>query len=279
MGLTSARKIRTIFRICWNRRFRVALLFVVGLAGCDTCFAFTSNPPTGVVGIMTNEPRHACTLRKVTSAVRLRLGAEPACSSCPGSGQIQHIFLGIRGIELNPNVAAGDDSPEWQEILPEDSSAKPLQIDLMQGTADHGVPIPLGETAQFPAGIYRRLRLRLAPNQPAGQDRLPEKNMCGSGRFNCIVMADGSIHPLLLNDDSPELRITSDKMEGASLFFPPDTRSDLIIEWKLVWELSSSADTGVRLLPTLAGTAKVSRFNLEESGTPEDEIVTEFRSR
>jgi hypothetical protein len=279
MGLTSARKIRTIFSICWNRRFRVALLFVVGLGGCDTCFTFTSNPPTGVVGIMTNEPRHACTLRKVTSVVRLRLGTEPACNSCLGSGQIQHIFLGIRGIELNPNVAAGDDSLDWQEILPEDFAAKPLQIDLLEGKADHGVPIPLGETAQFPAGIYRRLRLRLALNQPVGQDRLPEKNMCGSGRFNCIVMADGSIHPILLNDDSPELHITPDKMQGATFFFPPDTRMDLMIGLQLNWELSSSPDTGFRLLPTLAGTARVSRINLEESGTPEDEIVNGFRSR
>jgi hypothetical protein len=92
-------------------------------------------------------------------------------------------------------------------------------------------------------------------------------------------MADGSIHPLQLDAASPKLRIASDRMEGASLFFPPDTRTDLLIEWKLAWELSSSADAGVRLLPTLAGSAQVSRIKLNELGPPEDEVVNDFRSK
>ena len=279
MGPTFAERIRPILPNCWNLRYCLALLFVALLTGCDTCFTFTSNPPTGVVGIMTNDPRPACTIRKVRSAVRLRPATEPTCSSCVGSGQIQHIFLGIRGIEINPNVAAQDDSLDWQELLPEDFNAKPLQIDLMEGKADQGAANPLTETAQFPAGIYRELRLRLVPNQPTAQEQLPEKSMCGSGRFNCIVMADGSIHPLQLDDGSPELRITPDKMQGASLFFPPDTRTDLIVEWKLVWEMSSSADTGFRLLPALTGSAQVSRIKSDELGTPEHEVVNDFRSR
>ena len=259
--------------------FRVALLFVAWVAGCDTCFTFTSNPPTGVVGVMTNEPRSACTIPKVRSDVRLRLAAEPACPSCIGSGPIQHIFLGIQGIELNPNAAARDDSLDWQELLSEDFSAKPLQIDLMQGKAGQGVPIPIIETAQFPAGIYRQLRLRLFPNQPTADERLSEKSTCGSRTFNCVVLADGSVHPLQLNDGSPELLITPDNIEGASLSFPSDTPTELAIEWKLVWELSSSADTRVRLSPALAGSAKVTRVKLDEPGTPEDEVVNDFRSR
>jgi len=279
MGLTIPEKIRPIHPNCWNLQFCVAFLLVAGLTGCDTCFTFTSNPPTGIVGIMTNNPRSACTIRKVTSAVHLRLGAEPACSSCVGTGRIQHIFLVIRGIELNSTMAARDDSPDWQEILPEDFVAKPLQIDLLEGGADHGVPIPLAETGQFPAGIYRELRLRLASNQPTAGDRLPEKNMCGSGRFNCIVMADGRIHPILLNDDSPELHITPNKMQGATFFFPPDTRMDLTIGLQLVWELSSSAESGVRLLPALRGSAQVRHINLDELGTPETGVADDSHSR
>jgi Domain of unknown function (DUF4382) len=278
-GVTFSPKAQTIFRNCSNLRFRGALLFVAALTGCSTCFTFTSNPPIGVVGVMTNTPGPACNIPKVRSAVRLRLAAEPACPSCVGSGQIQHIFLGIQGIELNPNAAARDDSPDWLELFSEDFSAEPLQIDLMQGTADQGVPIPLGETAQFPAGTYRELRLRLFPNQPTADERLPEKSMCGSGTFNCVVMADGSVHPLQFNDGSPELLITPDNIEGASLSFPSDAPTELAIEWKLVWELSSSADTGVRLSPALAGSAKVTRVKLDESGTPEDEVVNDFRSR
>jgi hypothetical protein len=55
--------------------------------------------------------------------------------------------------------------------------------------------------------------------------------------------------------------------------------TDLLIEWKLAWELSSSADAGVRLLPTLAGSAQVSRIKLNELGPPEDEVVNDFRSK
>jgi hypothetical protein len=277
--VTSSSKVQTIFRNYSKLRFRGALLFVAGLAGCSTCFTFTSNPPIGIVGVTTNTPGPACTITKVRSAVRLRLAAEPACPSCIGSGQIQHIFLGIQGIELNPNAAARDDSPDWQALLSGDFSAEPLQIDLMQGNADQGVPILLGATAQFPAGIYRELRLRLVPNQSAGQDRLPEKSMCGSGTFNCVVMADGSVHPLQLNDGSPQLLVTPDTIEGASLSFPSDAPTELAIEWKLVWELSSSADTGVRLSPALVGSAKVTRIKLDETGTPGDEVVNDFRPR
>jgi hypothetical protein len=279
MGLNPARKIRTICRNCWNLRFPVALLFVFALAGCNTCFTFTSNPPTGTLGIVASDPRPVCNLPKMNAAVRPQLAAEPVCSSCVGAGQVRHIFISIRGIELNSSATARDDSPDWQELLPPELEQKPLQIDLMEGKADQAVQVPFGKTGLVPAGIYRQLRLRLLPNQPAMENRLPEKNACGSGTFNCIVMTDGSIRPLQLDATSLELRITSDAMEGASLLFPPDTHTDLNVELKLVWELSSSADTGVRLLPALAGSAKVSRIKLDESGTPEDEVVSDFRSR
>ena len=103
--------------------------------------------------------------------------------------------------------------------------------------------------------------------------------MCGSKIFNCIVTVDGAIHPLQFDDASPELRIPSDKMEGAYLPLLPDTHSDLIIEWKLLWEWSSSADKGDRLLPTLASSAKVRQINLDELGTPEGGVVNDSRSR
>jgi hypothetical protein len=280
MALTSAGKIRTMLRNRWILRFPVALLSFAGLAGCNTCLTFISNPPNGTLGIVSSDPRPACTIPKVTmSAVRLRMTVDPVCPSCVGSGQIQHIFLGIRGIELNQSATARDDSPDWQELLPEDFATKPLQIDLMESSVDQAIPKSLEETTQFPAGIYRDLRVRFAPNQPATADRLPEKSMCGSGIFNCVVMADGSIHPLQLDAASPKLRIMPDGMEGAFFFFAPDTRADLLVKWRLAWELSSSADASVRLLPTLAGSAQVSRIRLNELGTTEDEVVNDSHSR
>ncbi len=65
----------------------------------------------------------------------------------------------------------------------------------------------------------------------------------------------------------------SDRIEGASLFIPPDTDTDLVIELKLVLAWFSSADEGVRLLPALTGSAKVGRVEFDELGTPEDGVV------
>jgi hypothetical protein len=277
MGLTSARKIQTISRNCWILRFPAALLFVAGLTGCNTCVTFTS--PTGTLGIVASDSRPVCNLPKMNAAVRPQLAAEPVCNSCVGSSQVQHIFLGIWGIELNSSATAQDNSPDWQELLPPGLQQKPLQIDLMESNAGQAVQAPFGKTALLPAGIYRQLRLRLIPNQPAMKDQLPAQNMCGSRTFNCIVMADGSIQPLQLDEASSALRITSDNMEGAALPFLPDTDTDLIIEWKLVWECSSSADNIVRLLPALTGNAKIRRNKLDELGTPEGGVVNDSLSR
>ena len=279
MGLTSARKIRMICHNGWKLRSCVALQSAVALTGCNTCVTFTSNPPTGTLGIVASDPRPVCNLPKMNAAVRLQLAAEPVCSSCVGSGQVQHIFLTIRGIELNSSATARDDSADWQELLSPELEQKPLQIDLMESRADQTVPPPFAKIAPVPAGVYRQLRLRLVPNQPAVESRLPTQNMCGSKIFNCVITADGTVHPFEFDDSSRELRITSDKMDGASLPLLPDTHTDLIIEWTLMWEWSSSADEGVRLLPTLSSSAKVRRIDLDELGTLEGGVGNDSHSR
>jgi hypothetical protein len=48
--------------------------------------------------------------------------------------------------------------------------------------------------------------------------------------------------------------------------FLPDTDTELIIEWKLVWE--RSANGAFRFLPALTSAAKVRSINLKKWGTP-----------
>jgi Domain of unknown function (DUF4382) len=275
--VTSTKKTQTIFCNCWIPRIPAVLLFFAGLTGCNTCVTFTS--PNGTLGIVSSDPKPACMLPKVMSAVRVRMAAEPPCSSCVGSSQVQHIFLSIRGIELHANASAQDDSPDWQELLLPELEQKPLEIDLLKSDAAQGVREPFGTTALIPAGIYHQLRLRLVPNQPSADDRLSEENMCGSGIFNCIVMADGSIHPLRLDAASPELHVMPDRMDGAALPIVSDAGADLIVEMKLMWELFPSANGGAQLVPTFISSAKVRRIELNELGTPEDGVVNGSRSR
>ncbi len=280
MGLTFAENTRPLCHNCWNVPFCPALLFALWLTACNnTCFTFTSNPPTGTVGIKAGDPKPTCTLTKANVAVRVEARTDPECTSCSGSSRIQHIFLSIRGVEVHPSTTAEDDSPDWQELLPSKLAKQQLQVDLVRSAADRGAREPLGEMVTIPAGIYRQLRVRFVPNQPATDDRLPEKNACGSAGFNCVVMADGRIQPLLLDDGSPELHITSDRIDHGSLLIPPDTDTDLVIELKLVWAWSSSTDEGVRLLPAFTGSAKVGRIEFDELGTPEDGLDHDSLSR
>jgi hypothetical protein len=187
-------------------------LFGISLTGCNnTCFLFTSNPSTGTINIKAGDPKRACTLTTANGTVRVLTHTVSTCNSCSTSSRIAHIFVSLRGIEVHPRAIADDASPDWQELLAPEFVAQPLQVDLISGTADRGAGKPLGEMTKVPAGFYRQVRLRFAANQPVKGDPLLEKNACGSAGFNCVVMADGHILPLLLDGDSPELRITSDR--------------------------------------------------------------------
>jgi hypothetical protein len=149
---------------------------------------------------------------------------------------------------------------------------KPLQVDLVRGPADHNAQKLPGDIVAIPAGIYRVVRLRFAPNPLATDDRLPERNPCGSAGLNCVVMIDDRIQPLLFAESLPQLRITSDKIDSGSLLIPPDTDTDLILELNLTWVWFLSADEGLRLLPALAGSAKVDRIEFDWLRTPGDGV-------
>jgi len=267
-ALTFAANARSFCRNWWNAPLRAALLFVLGLTGCgNACFTFTSNPPVGTVGIKASDPSPTCRLTTLNGVVRVQMRAVPACISCAGTGHVQHIFLSIRGIEVHPSTIADEDSPDWQELAPQ-LARQPQQIDFMKGTAGRRAPELLTGSAAIPAGTYHQVRLRFVPNRPATDDPLPDNNACGSGGFNCVVAADGRIQPLLLDGGSPELRITSDKIEGGVLLVLPDMDSGLIIELMPVWLWHSSAADGVRLVSSLTGNARVERVEFADLGTP-----------
>lgn len=248
------------------------LLMVVCFAGCNnTCFIFTSNPPKGTVDIKVSGLSPTCRLAKANGTVRLMVQTAPMCSSCSESGAIQHIFVTIRSIEIHPSMAADDDSPDWEKLLPPEFLKQPLQVDLASGAANPDVQKLLAQSVKIPAGVYRQVRLRFTPNQPLTEGRFPEEQACGSTGLNCVVTADSRIHPILFGGGSPELRIMPDGIAGASLLILPDTRSDLIIDVKPAWAWYPSVHGGLRLLPALTGSVKVSRVGFGEPGTQEDE--------
>lgn len=245
----------------------VVLFLAAGSTGCNNvCFTFASNPPTGTIGIKAGDPQPACTLTKATGAIRLVVQTIPMCSACPESSRIQHFVVSIRGIDVHGSSTAGNDSPDWQELAPQ-FATQSLQVDLVRGTANRGNRELLGETVAIPAGLYHQVRVRFAPNVPATEDRLPENNVCGNAGFNCVVMADGTVQPVLFDSGSPELRITSEKIVGGALLVLPDIGSDLVIEMKPVWSWTSSVNRDIRLVPALTGIARVEPVESDELGT------------
>jgi hypothetical protein len=185
--------------------------------------------------------------------------------------------VSIRGIDIHASSTADDHSPDWQELAPQ-LTKQPLQVDLMRGAADRDTREPLGEIVAIPAGVYRHVRVRFVGTSPA-TDEVTGKIACGGAGFNCAVMQDGTIQPLLFDTASPELRITPERIVDGLLLVLPDVDSELVIEMTPAWSWSASVDSGVHLLPALTGNAKVERVEFSELGTPAGDIARGSLSR
>ncbi len=244
-------------RACPPGLLTVALLFWVTATGCNnTCVRFTSNPSTGTLVIKVSDAKPTCTLSKASGTVVLNVSASPMPSAGSGPSSLQHIFVSLRGIEAHPGTIADEDSPDWQELAPQ-LAQQPVQIDLMARTADQCPQGSFSEAAVL-AGVYRQIRLRLAPNQPATSEPVPEENACGSVGFNCVVTADGRIRPLALDGAAPELRIASKLIAGGFFRVLPDAGTDLAIEFNTSSSLVLPAGDAVRLIPVFTAAPQAS---------------------
>jgi hypothetical protein len=170
--------------------------------------------------------------------------------------------VSLRGIEVHSSATADDASPDWQELMPQ-LPGQPLQFDLVSAASSREARLPLGEGVAIPADAYRQLRLLFVPNQPTSDEPVPEKNACGVAGFNCVISEDGRTYPLLFDGAPTELRITSERITGGVLLIPPDSNSNLFIEFNAVWSLMSFVGEGVRLFPALIGSASVERRSVE----------------
>jgi hypothetical protein len=252
----------------WTSLLLAFLFFGIFPAGCgNTCFVFTSNPPTGTVIVKAGDSKSSCMLATAKGDVRVLMHTVSTCSSCPASSQIAHIFVSPRGLGIQPIASANDASPDWQELTPKPSD-QPIQFDLVSAETTWDARLPLGEGITIPADSYRQLRVHFVPNHPSPGDPVPEKNSCGGTGFNCVVLADGRIYPLFFHVVQPEVRITSERIAGGSFLILPDSDSNLVIEFKTEWFLGSIAGEGVRLLPLLIGSASIEQrpFKIPQEG-------------
>jgi hypothetical protein len=235
-----------------NHPFRLlcaGFLLCVSLVGCgDTCFV--------IIGIFPNTSSSnppSCKLGAGGGTVNVRVNSELASSGTPIVPNLQHIFVTLRGIDAHPSALAVEDSSDWQELAPELEN-EPVQIDLMASPSagSHSCDSSLIAKTFVRADTYRQVRLRLIPNQPAADERLPQHNNCANVGFNCVVAKNGQTYPLALENDPHELRIPSDRIVGGSFNVLPDSEIQLSIAFNPFSSLASPAGDAVRIAPVFS---------------------------
>ena len=99
MALPLAKNSRARCRPVWKLLLALPL-FGVSLTGCNnTCFIFTSNPPTGTINVKAGDPKPTCMLTKANGAVRVLIRDESLCEPCSSSSRIAHLFVSLRGLQ------------------------------------------------------------------------------------------------------------------------------------------------------------------------------------
>jgi hypothetical protein len=172
---------------------------------------------------------------------------------------VQGVLVSLRGIELHPKGTAGKESSEWRELFPA-LRAQPRQFDVMKAAPNGLGANLLWNRAIVPAGTYDLVRLRFASNPESPDDQLVTENACGKAGLHCVVMGDGRILPLVLQDNVLELRISA---EGTArgLLISPGSQNRLLIELTPVWSAVALPPEGGQFLPVLTGSARKSSEN------------------
>lgn len=189
----------------------------------------------------------SCANNKAMGNVTLRITSSAASEAGPLAPPLQHVFVTVRGIEAHPNTIADEDSPDWQELAP-DLTRHPRQIDLMAQGANSCAASLIHRTP-VPAFVYRQVRLRLVPGESVQKDAAPPQNACGNAGFNCVVAANGSISPLKFEGSSPEIHITSERMNDGFFRVLPDTDTNLTLEFDPFSSLAVPSGDSVQILP------------------------------
>lgn len=238
-----------------------ALIFCLTIVGCNNyCFVFVSNPG-GSISTSSNTP--SCQLNSATGTVRLRVAPSPTASvetaPTPIPASIEHIFVTLRGIEATTSAIPNDDSSNWRELAPQ-LATQPEQLDLLAHNSDSfdQNQNTFADVA-IPADAYRQIRLRLSPpDQPATDEPAPQENACGRVGFNCVIIADGKIRPLVLDGLSSQFQIQSGQIAGGFFRVFPDTATNLKIEFNPQSSLFFPAGETIRMLPAFTAVPQAS---------------------
>ena len=228
------------------------LVFVLALAGCgNSCFVGISNNGTGVVIVKVSNPPPSCSLNQANGTMQVVAVKQAVCKTCASTIPREHVFLTVRGIQLQ---SADASAPPWIEVAPQLVSA-PRQIDLTNSQPD-----VLVEHALLPAGSYRELRLQFLAESPASSPSLPVENLCRDKGWNCLIADSGKIDPI----QQADLVVDLESTPRTPVLLLPDSSLQLQVNLGVTASaLHFSDSTGARLQTVVVGNVTVAPHHAE----------------
>ena len=180
--------------------------------------------------------------------VNVSISDPPSCKN--PNGNFEHVWITVRSVQANINGSADDSSSGWQELAPQLNSA-PMQIDLFSAAQTNCVLAQLG-SASLPVGNYQQIRLLLVSNSPSASDATPSTNACAGNGFNCVVLADSTIHQLNLSSQANTgLKIPPGQIVGGPIKVSEGQSVDLNIDFNACASIVQEGNGQYRLKPVL----------------------------
>jgi hypothetical protein len=169
--------------------------------------------------------------------------SDPATCKTP-SGPFAHVYVTITDVKASVNANAGDNDT-FVDLTP-GLSAAPKQIDLLGQANNQCFLATLGSTQQLQPGNYQQVRVILADNSASVSG-----NACG-GAANCVVLADGSVHTLLLSSESKTgLKIPVGQIANGGFNVAAGQTKDLDIDFNTCDSIVREGNGQYRLKPVL----------------------------
>lgn len=183
-----------------------------------------------------------------TATVHVSLSDPPTCMV--PSGNFKHVYVSIRSVQANISATADDNSSGWEELAPQLDSM-PIQVDLFSTASTTCLLTSLGSNSALPTGNYQQIRLLLVPNS-GSLGPVPATNNCNGQGYNCVVLADDSIHELDLSSQANTgLKIPPGLVMGGPISVAPGQDVDLNIDFNACASIILEGNGQYRLKPVL----------------------------
>ena len=183
-----------------------------------------------------------------TGTMNVSMTDPPTCQV--PNGNFQHVYVTIRSVQANISATADDNSPGWQELAPQLNS-QPMQIDLFSTASTTCLLTTLGSNTALPVGTYQQIRLLLVPNS-GWTGPTPTANNCDSQGFNCVVLADNTVHELDLSSQANTgLKIPPGQIVGGPISVAAGQDVDLNIDFNACASIIQEGNGQYRLKPVL----------------------------